>query len=223
MNLTKAQTDFLNICWKMKVVNIIPQAAKLGIPEAEVRKYLTEKGLAIEQDGFVFQREAEGGEMRKVSDREFRRQVMEGYGKLQDAVRQASKSMLCWKDKHKQAIAWRLVDDVRGELLAALEQFSEPVEEAKEISPEEFMEAVREANRQYQAAVRKYTRIEKGWNAREGFDAQQAKLKETGKEVQYLHDQIVWLAGGLLAPASGNWGRLARTTMAAMLKPKRVT
>lgn len=53
--LTKAQEDFLGICWKLKVVNIIPQAAKLGIPEAEARKYLGTKGLTIEDGGFVFQ------------------------------------------------------------------------------------------------------------------------------------------------------------------------
>lgn len=55
MKMTKAQEDFLGICWKMKVVNIIPQAAKLGIPEDEVRKYLETKGLTIDQGVFVFQ------------------------------------------------------------------------------------------------------------------------------------------------------------------------
>jgi hypothetical protein len=55
MKMTKAQEDFLGICWKMKVINIMPQAAKLGIPEAEVRKYLGKMGLTIDQGGFVFQ------------------------------------------------------------------------------------------------------------------------------------------------------------------------
>lgn len=154
MKMTKAQEDFLGICWNMKVVNIIPQAAKLGIPEDEVRKYLATKGLTIEEGGFVFQ----------------------------------------------------------GTKL-------EP--EEGRVKAEDFMAAVEVANRKYQAEVRKYARLEKGWNAKEGFDAQQAKLKETGKEVQYLHDQIVWLVGGLLAPGGSHWGRLARKTMAELLKSKR--
>jgi hypothetical protein len=55
MKLTKAQEDFLNICWSMKVRNIVPQAAKLGIPEAYVREYLAQRGLSIDDSGFVFQ------------------------------------------------------------------------------------------------------------------------------------------------------------------------
>lgn len=63
--LSKQQEDFLKICWSMKVVNIVPQAAKLGIPEAEVRKYLATKGLAIDQGGFVFQGKAKDQPERK--------------------------------------------------------------------------------------------------------------------------------------------------------------
>lgn len=62
MILSKAQEDFLNICWKIKVVNIMPQAAKLGIPEAEVRKYVAAKGLTIEDGGFVFEGSRKGKE-----------------------------------------------------------------------------------------------------------------------------------------------------------------
>jgi hypothetical protein len=53
----------------------------------------------------------------KVSDQEFRRQVTTAYRRLIRAARAASEAVIRRDSKAKQAIAWRLVDDVRGELL----------------------------------------------------------------------------------------------------------
>lgn len=60
-----------------------------------------------------------------MSDREFRKSVMDHYGKLQAAVRDGSKAIISRESKRNQAIAWRLVDDILGELVAFLEQVSE--------------------------------------------------------------------------------------------------
>jgi len=147
MKMTKAQEDFLGLCWKMKVVNIIPQAAKLGIPEAEVRKYLATKGMAIEQGGFVFQ----GG----------------------------------WKPRLKE----------------------------EGVKAEDFMAAVEVANRDHTLAIRRYLRIEKKGDLKKA-----AAAKE---EIRNRHDEIVWLVGGLFAPARGTWGRLARKTMVELIKEKK--
>lgn len=84
MKLTKAQEDFLNICWKMKVVNIVPQAAKLGIPEAYVREYLGKRGLAIDQGGFVFQGKRK--EALRVTPKDFMEAVRVANRRFNEAV-----------------------------------------------------------------------------------------------------------------------------------------
>lgn len=90
------------------------------------------------------------------------------------------------------------------------------------IKPKDFMAALKVANDNYQAAVRRYMRIERGGCAKEGFEAQQAKLKDMGKKVQELHDEIGWLVGGLFARPSSAWGRMARQTMMELLKKSRM-
>lgn len=57
------------------------------------------------------------GQVKKVTDREFRRKVTLAYRRLQAAVLKACEPMICRDYDRKKAIAWRLVDDVRGELL----------------------------------------------------------------------------------------------------------
>lgn len=57
------------------------------------------------------------GQVKKVTDREFRRQVTLAYRRLMKAVRGASEAVIHRAPKREQEIAWRLVDDVRGELL----------------------------------------------------------------------------------------------------------
>jgi hypothetical protein len=48
---------------------------------------------------------------------------MKGYAKLKDAVREASELTVS-RDQAQEA-SWRRVDDIRGELLEALEQLSQ--------------------------------------------------------------------------------------------------
>lgn len=52
MKLTQGQKEFLQRCLSLEVVNVIPQATKLRIPEMELRKYLRRKKLLLSPDGF---------------------------------------------------------------------------------------------------------------------------------------------------------------------------
>lgn len=108
MKLTKEQEDFLGICWKMKVRNIVPQAAKLGIPEAEVRKYLAKKGLSIDGGGFVFQ-----GKGKDLSAEEFRAVMLAANRRYQAAVTE----YVTLADDEERKIAAAKMVDLRDEIV----------------------------------------------------------------------------------------------------------
>lgn len=80
----------------------------------------------------------------------------------------------------------------------------------KKIAAKEFMAVMTVANRRHQDAVRDYLRIQK--------DGDLFKVAPAEQKIKELHDEIVWLVGGLLRPGSGTYARLARMTATELLK-----
>jgi hypothetical protein len=86
------------------------------------------------------------------------------------------------------------------------------------IEAKEFMAVMDVANRRYQAAVRRFLRIQKRGTPAQGFAHFNGELDLATKKLTEQRDEIVWLVGGLLSPGTGTWARLARMTATELLK-----
>lgn len=125
MKLTKEQEDFLGICWKMKVGKIVPQAAKLGIPEAEVRSYLATKGLSIDRGHFVFQASSKP-EPEALSAEDFMAVMLAANRRYQAAVTE----YVTLADDGERKIAAAKMVDLRDEIVSLVSGLLDPTSDA---------------------------------------------------------------------------------------------
>lgn len=53
MKLTKEEEAFLDLCLRLRIVNPVPTAVKLGFPEAEVREYFRKRSFEVSPEGWL--------------------------------------------------------------------------------------------------------------------------------------------------------------------------
>jgi hypothetical protein len=82
------------------------------------------------------------------------------------------------------------------------------------VKAKDFMAAVGELNREYQAAVQRYVQMLPPG----GFTPQDGIYQEAAMDVKELRDQIIGLVGGLLTPHSEGYGEMARASMKNLLR-----